>query len=140
VRTYQAEHGCATRAKGLGHSSPCLKAGALWPFLGREYASAPWLRLLLPDVLRVCALIAMARERWTEAEEALEEAIMLSNEMPSPWGELKALYVYGQLHEAIGEPVKACEAYEWACTICDHLGEGLYRPHIERALAILTSG
>jgi transcriptional regulator with XRE-family HTH domain/tetratricopeptide (TPR) repeat protein len=101
----------------------------------RAYTRAPWLRLLLPDVLRVCALIAMAREQWTAAEEALEEAVQVAREMPYPWAELKALYFYGQLHAAMGERVKARASYKQALAICKRLGEGLYRPHIEQAYA-----
>jgi hypothetical protein len=60
--------------------------------------------------------------------------------MPYPYAEAKALYVYGQLLVAKGEPGPAREQYWAALAICDQLGEGLYRPHIERALAVLEQG
>jgi hypothetical protein len=85
-----------------------------------------------------CALLALVRlsqERWEEARVLPEEAIALCRGMPYPYAEAKAPYVYGQLHAAKGEPEQAREQYEAALTICDRLGEGLYRPHIEHALA-----
>ena len=60
--------------------------------------------------------------------------------LPYPGAEFKALYVYGQLYAAMGECVKAREAYMRALAICKRLGERLYRPHIERALSAVTRG
>ena len=64
--------------------------------------------------------------------------LRLVRAMPYPYAEAKALYVYGQLHAVKGETEQAREKYEAAIAICERLGEGLYRPHIERALAELA--
>jgi hypothetical protein len=94
-------------------------------------------RLVLVDALRVRGLLAIAQGRWQHAKAALEEAFSLALAMPYPYAEAKAHSVYGQLHAAKGEPDLARERYQAALSICARLGEGLYRPHIERALAEL---
>jgi tetratricopeptide (TPR) repeat protein/transcriptional regulator with XRE-family HTH domain len=99
--------------------------------LARSYAQYRW------DCLRIAGLLALRQHRWQEAAEALEEAIAGAHAFPYLWAEAKALYVYGQMHLARGEPERAREAYQAALAICTRLGEGLYRPHIERALAEL---
>jgi tetratricopeptide (TPR) repeat protein len=91
--------------------------------------------LFLVDGLRVLALVRLRHRRWEEARALLQEAIAVCRAMPYPYAEAKALYVYGQLHTATGEPEQAHEHYEAALAICDRLGEDLYRPHIEHALA-----
>jgi tetratricopeptide (TPR) repeat protein len=92
-----------------------------------------------PDARRVEALLAIERGRWDEAEAALEEAVCAARAMPYPYAELKALYVYGLLERARSNPPAARERLTSALAICDRLGEGLYRPHIERALAELEA-
>jgi tetratricopeptide (TPR) repeat protein len=94
-------------------------------------------RPYLTDTLRVQAQTLMRQQRWEEAIAALEESITICRAMPHPWAEAKALLVYGQLHEASGEPERARKKYEQALVICNRLGEGLYRPRIEHALAQL---
>jgi len=94
-------------------------------------------RLWLVDALRVEAMLRMKQARWQEAFDALEESLALCRAMPYPYAEAKALYVYGQFHAAKGEPDLARARYQQAIAICERLGEGLYRPHIERALADL---
>ncbi len=93
--------------------------------------------LWLVDGLRVFAMVRIRQHRWEEAGTLLDEAIELCHGMPYPYAEAKALYVYGQLHVAKGEPEQAREQYQAALAICDRLCEGLYRPYIERALAAL---
>jgi tetratricopeptide (TPR) repeat protein len=94
-------------------------------------------QLALADSLRVQGLVATRQGRWQAAEAALEEALILCRTLPYPYAEAKALYVYGQMRQAKGEPEGARERYEQARAICDRLGEGFYRPHIDRALAAL---
>ena len=96
-------------------------------------------RLRLVEALRVQGLLATRQQRWEDARAALDEGITMSREMPYPYAEAKALYVYGQLHTAKGEPQQAREKYEQALTICDRLGERLYRNYIEQALAGLAA-
>jgi transcriptional regulator with XRE-family HTH domain/tetratricopeptide (TPR) repeat protein len=104
----------------------------------RSRAESAGYHLWLVDALRVEALIRIAQHRWREAEAALEEALILCRAMPYPYAELKALWVYGKFHTARGETELARLNYHGALTICDDLGEGLYRPHIEQALKVLS--
>jgi tetratricopeptide (TPR) repeat protein/transcriptional regulator with XRE-family HTH domain len=107
--------------------------------LGQALATsrAAGLRLVLVDALRVQGLLATRRGLGEEAQAVLDEALGLCRAIPYPYAEAKALYVYGQMRQAKGEPERACERYEQARAICDGLGEGLYRPQIDRALAAL---
>jgi tetratricopeptide (TPR) repeat protein len=100
-------------------------------------ASAGGLRPALANALRVQALVRVAQRRWGEAYGALEEALALCRAMPAPWAEAKAHYVYAQAQVAQGEGGQARKAYEQALSICMRLGEGLYRPYIQQALAEL---
>jgi hypothetical protein len=102
-----------------------------------SYARAHVIHLLLPDILRIRALIALGDARWQEATAALDEAYSFAHETPLPWAELKALWVYGQLEVARGNPAAAHARFAAALAICERLGERLYRPHIERSLAAL---
>jgi tetratricopeptide (TPR) repeat protein/transcriptional regulator with XRE-family HTH domain len=95
-------------------------------------------RLALVDALRVRARIERQRGARTEAEATLGDALALARAIPHPYAEAKALFVYGQLHAAKGDPEQAREQYETALAICERLGEGLYRQHIERALASIS--
>jgi Tfp pilus assembly protein PilF len=81
--------------------------------------------------------VHLRRGQHTAAAEALDEACLQARSIPYPWAETKALYVYGQLHTAKGEPQQAREQYEQALAICHRLGEGLYRRAIARDLAAL---
>jgi transcriptional regulator with XRE-family HTH domain/tetratricopeptide (TPR) repeat protein len=90
--------------------------------------------LWLVDGLRVLAMVRLRQARWEDAYALLEEALVMCRAMPYPYAEAKALYVYGQLHAAKGEPELAREKYQAALAICERLGEGLYRPHIKQAL------
>jgi tetratricopeptide (TPR) repeat protein len=94
----------------------------------------------LVDGLRVLAMVRLRQARWEEARALLEEAINLCRAMPYPYAEIKALYIYGQLHTDKGEPEQAREKYQAALAICERLGEGLYRPHIARDLRHLARG
>jgi tetratricopeptide (TPR) repeat protein len=118
----------------LGHE-PEAEARALQSC---ERARARHQHVWLVDGLRVLAMVRLRQARWEDACALLEEAIKLCRAMPYPYAEAKALYVYGQLHAARGEPRQAREHYEAALVICERLGEGLYRPHIQRALAGLA--
>jgi tetratricopeptide (TPR) repeat protein len=106
----------------------------------RTRALADHLHLFLVDALRVQALIAVRQARWHDAQQAMEEGLALCRAMPYPYAEAKALYVYGQLYAAKGDRGLARERYEAALAICARLGEGLYRPHVERALTQLHQG
>jgi tetratricopeptide (TPR) repeat protein len=94
-----------------------------------------WLQMM--NAQRAQALLASRRGRWDEAERHLEAALDLCHRMPYPYGEAKTLNQWGQLHAALGAPRQARAKYQAALSICERLGEGLYRPHIECALAEL---
>src|SRR5262249_35718208 len=96
--------------------------------------------LLLVDALRIQAIIFVRQRLWPAAERALAEAISLSQAIPYPYAEAKALYIYGQLNAALGQKEYASDKYKAALAICDRLGEGLYRPRIEHALTEITIG
>jgi tetratricopeptide (TPR) repeat protein len=95
-------------------------------------------QLFLVDDLRIQALVAMRQGVWDVAQESLDEALMLSQEIPHPYAEAKALWAYGRLEAARGDAVEARERFAQALLICDRLGEGLYRTVIERDLRDLT--
>jgi len=97
-------------------------------------AEAQHHQLALVDILRVRGVLAVKQGHWQEAKAALDDDVERTRAMPYPYAEAKALYVYGQLYAAQGELEQAREKYEQALAICDRLGEGLYRPHIARAL------
>jgi predicted negative regulator of RcsB-dependent stress response len=101
-------------------------------------ARAQGIRVRLADALRILALVQLRRGQHGAAVAALEEACAQARSIPYPWAEAKALSVYGHVHAAKGEPEQAREKYEQALAIFEQLGEGLYRPHIEAALAALA--
>jgi tetratricopeptide (TPR) repeat protein/transcriptional regulator with XRE-family HTH domain len=100
-------------------------------------ARAHQLRVALVDGLRVQAMTHATQERWQLAAEALDEALELAHTAPFPYAEAKALYVYGHLHAAQGEPLRARARYEAALAILKQVGERLYAKHIEYALRAL---
>ena len=101
-------------------------------------AGASSYALLVVDALRVEAQVRTAQARWLEAEAELEEALEHVRAMPYPYAEAKTLWAYGRLEAARGEPAAARTRFEQALLICDRLGEGLYRTHIDRDLRRLA--
>jgi predicted ATPase/DNA-binding XRE family transcriptional regulator len=104
---------------------------------GLERARAAHLNFALVDALRVQAMVAIRQGHHAVAEATLEEALAYSRAMRYPYAEAKARYVYGQFYMARSEPDLARAQYSAALAICERLGEGLYRPHIERKLSDL---
>jgi tetratricopeptide (TPR) repeat protein len=94
-------------------------------------------RLGLVDGLRVRAMIDTHRQRYEEAESALEEVLELCHAMPYAYGELRVQYVYGLLHIAKGEPEQARARFEAGLDICRNLGERSYAEKIEQELTTL---
>ncbi len=93
------------------------------------------MRPVLADAARVRALLAMRRHDWAAAAEAIEASLRLAREMPHPYAEVKALYVYGLLLGAQAQPERAYERCEAALALCQQLGERLYAGHVERVLS-----
>jgi predicted ATPase/class 3 adenylate cyclase len=93
--------------------------------------------LALVDLRRIQGMILLRQRRWDVAATALDESLAASRAYPYVPAEVKALYVYGQLHAVRGELARARECWQQALAICQRMGEGLYRPRIEQALAEL---
>ena len=72
-------------------------------------------------------------------DEGLGASLTLSRAIGLPYAEAKALYAYGMLHLAHGEPERAQERLTESLAILGQLGEGVYRPHIAKALAKLAT-
>jgi tetratricopeptide (TPR) repeat protein len=104
-----------------------------------ERARTQTYRRILPDALRVKAMLAMRQAQWALASDALAEALDLSRAMPYPYAEAKVLYTCGQLARERGDPAQAHEHFEQALTILNRLGERLYAERIECDLADLTA-
>jgi predicted ATPase/DNA-binding XRE family transcriptional regulator len=96
--------------------------------------------LIRTDALRVRGLLASAQGCWALAIEALDEAMERARTMHYPYAEAKALWAYGRLEVMRDDPVAAYQRLRDALAICDQLGEGLYRKHIERDLMALPIG
>jgi tetratricopeptide (TPR) repeat protein/transcriptional regulator with XRE-family HTH domain len=94
--------------------------------------------LVRVEALRVQGLIATMRGKWKVARAALDEALERTRAMPYPYAEVKTLWIYGRMMAVRGQPAVAREHFTAALAICDRLGEGLYRKHIERDLSGLT--
>ncbi len=95
------------------------------------------IRLAQVDALRVSALQRTRQGRFEEAEQTLEAALPLSREMHYPYAEAKLLYAGSLLAQAQSNPDLARERLRQSLAILKTLGEGFYRPHIERALTEL---
>jgi tetratricopeptide (TPR) repeat protein len=96
------------------------------------------LAVVQSDALRVQGLLASLRGRWDVAADALDKALERVRTMPYPYGEAKALWVYGRLEAALGNPAAARGHFTQALTVCKRLGEGLYGKRIEGDLQELA--
>jgi hypothetical protein len=104
-----------------------------------ERAAEMQYRLVLVDALRVRALIAARGGRYQEATHDPDEALTLCRVMPYPYGEAKALWVYGHLEANRGELVTAQERFMATLAICEQLGERMYAERIEHELEALDT-
>src|SRR5262249_11581906 len=93
------------------------------------------IRLAQVDALRVRVLQQTSQGRFADAEQTLEAALQLSLEMPYPYAEAKVLYAGGLLAHAQSKIEQARERLQQAQAALSARGEGLYLPHVERALA-----
>jgi tetratricopeptide (TPR) repeat protein len=90
--------------------------------------------------LRIQTMVFTRQRLWDEAQTTVESGLALARSLRYPYGEARTLYIAGLLHRDKGVLELAREHFEQALDICDQLGEGLYRPHIARALAEVVSG
>lgn len=104
----------------------------------RNHADALGSRLAYVTMSHVEAIVAASEHRWDDSIRALEECLAIARSMPYPYAKAKALYVYGQIHAARGEPEQAREKYQAGLAILHSLGERFYAEQIERALAGLA--
>ena len=96
------------------------------------------MRPALVQALRVQALLLSKEERWEEAEQALQEALMLCRRMAAPYAEAKALYTAGLVSHDKRELASTRQRFEAAREICTRLGERLYALRLEQVLAKLS--
>jgi len=81
------------------------------------------------------ALVRTRQGRWAEAEALLEGAMAKYRAESFGYGEAKALYFYGRLHQEQGAPEQARQRWEAALVILHRLGERLYAEQVERRLS-----
>jgi tetratricopeptide (TPR) repeat protein len=96
--------------------------------------------LALLDAWRIQALVLSRCDGGVEAVRQLRRVALLCANMPYPYGEAKALYVHGLVLLREGELEAARARLGAARAILERLGEGLYAPHVERALAEANRG
>jgi len=89
----------------------------------------------LVQALRVQALFLSKEGGWEEAEQVLQEALMLCRRMAAPYAEAKVLYTSGLVSYEKGELILARKRFEAARDICTRLGERLYTRRIEQTIA-----
>jgi tetratricopeptide (TPR) repeat protein/transcriptional regulator with XRE-family HTH domain len=88
----------------------------------------------LVQALRVQSLFLSKEGSWEEAEQVLQEALMLCRKMAAPYAEAKVLYTAGVISYGKGELALARQRFEAARDICTRLGERLYALRIEQTL------
>jgi len=137
----QSSHPTPAEGDALGALLLAWAEGALDRYAEAEARLATVLAsakpLLRVDALRVRGLLATLQGHWDVACSALDEALERARTMPYPYAEAKALWVYGRLETARGNPATARKHFKQALAICDRLGEGWYRKHITRDLSAL---
>jgi tetratricopeptide (TPR) repeat protein len=101
------------------------------------FATPPPSFLIVLGVWHSQARLALRQGRGQEVEEALAQALSLSQARGLPYEEAQTLYLYGLLHLQQGETQPARERLEAALAILHRLGERLYAEQVERALARL---
>ncbi|HZR40339.1 MAG TPA: AAA family ATPase [Ktedonobacteraceae bacterium] len=100
-------------------------------------ARQAYMRPSLVQALRVQTLLLSKEGCWEEAEQSLQEALMLCRKMRTPYIEAKALYTAGLVSHGRGELTLAQQRFEAAREICTRLGERFYALRIEQHLTKL---
>jgi tetratricopeptide (TPR) repeat protein len=98
-------------------------------------ATREHIRLAQVDTLRVQALLMIRRGEFAEAEQSVDEGLRVSRELPYPYAEAKLLYIAGLVTRAQGDVERARDRLQGARDALQSLGEGLYLPLVEQALA-----
>lgn len=89
----------------------------------------------LVDALRIQAGIAGRRSTWKEAEQRLQRAVGLAQDVTYPWGEARALYELGLVSTRRGAHGRAREQLARASAIFRRLGAEPYCARSDAALA-----
>jgi len=93
---------------------------------------------MLFDALRVGAHVAFHSQTDLESVRVdLDEALTLTQAIPSPVYEVRVRYAYGLLATRLQDYPLASQHFQEALVICERIGEGCYRPYVEEALAQL---
>lgn len=98
-------------------------------------ANSEDIRLALVDALRVRVMQMTRRSKFAEAEQSLEEGLLLSRELPYPYAGAKLLFSGSLAARAQGNDDLARERLQQARDALRALGENFYLPHVEQALA-----
>lgn len=101
-------------------------------------ATKEHIRLAEVEALRVRVIQATQQSDFDGAEQALEDGLRVSRELPYPYAEAKLLYSGGLCAHAQGDDARAGERLRTSQQLLTSLGEGLYLPHVRKALASLT--
>ena len=75
--------------------------------------------------------------QWSSAQSALDDALRIARAIPAPYAEVKLLALAGEIALTRKRSDEARQLYESALSICDRLGERLYRERIQRTLGAL---
>jgi tetratricopeptide (TPR) repeat protein len=86
------------------------------------------------EALRVHGMIASRQGFWQEAESRFQEGLRLAREILYPWGEARACYGLGLMHERRGEAEPARAYLEEARVLFERLNAKLYQARVDTAL------
>jgi tetratricopeptide (TPR) repeat protein len=103
-------------------------------------ARAQHVVLALLEAWRIQALVLARRGDDDAAVRLLRHVARHCARMPYPYGEAKALYIFGRVLLNQGARAAARQKLEAARAILGRLGERLYLPHVECALAETNRG
>jgi tetratricopeptide (TPR) repeat protein len=104
---------------------------------GLDLYTAKLHRLLLPEWLELCGMVAARQGQWEEADRHLEEGLAQTRAMGMPYWEGRILYRAGLLSAERDEPEQAGEQLAQALAIFQRLGAEPYIERTEQALATL---
>jgi tetratricopeptide (TPR) repeat protein len=97
-------------------------------------AQAGRLRPALVSAWQVSALLLQRHSQWDQAQQHLEQALALSQELRHPYAQAKTLYWLGALNIRCGYGEQACVHLKAALAILAYLGERLYAERADAAL------
>jgi hypothetical protein len=89
------------------------------------------------DALQIQAYITISRRQWEEAEQALDEGLVLARTMSYPYAEARFLQAQGSLLAEQGQLRLGREQWEAALAIFQRLGARKDAERLEREIAAL---